>query len=119
MSYGSYYEAPYYKNPVPYTSSDIGEPVPGWGVNPNVAGPARVGIGQVVDPSLKLYGDSRSSIIMAQQQVQQSAPLVTGGQVIPGGEEHAPAPGMSTNTKIAIAAGVVALLGLVAYKYAT
>lgn len=45
MSYGSYYEAPYYRNPVPYTSSDIGEPVPGWGVNPNVAGPARVGIG--------------------------------------------------------------------------
>lgn len=45
MSYGSYYQGDYYRNPTPYTSSDIGAPVPGWGVNPRVAGPARVGVG--------------------------------------------------------------------------
>jgi hypothetical protein len=41
----SYYQADYYRNPVPYTSSDIGEPVPGWGTTIRVAGPRRVGVG--------------------------------------------------------------------------
>lgn len=49
MSYGSYYASSpnYYRNPVPYTSGDYGAPVPGWGVNPQVAGPARLGIGAI------------------------------------------------------------------------
>lgn len=42
---GSYYESSYYRNPVPYTHSDIGEPVPGWGTTVSVAGPARLGVG--------------------------------------------------------------------------
>lgn len=42
---GSYYQSDYYRNPVPYTSSDIGEPVPGWGTTASIAGPARVGVG--------------------------------------------------------------------------
>lgn len=41
----SMYEANYYRNPVPYTSSDIGEPIPGWGTTVRVAGPARLGVG--------------------------------------------------------------------------
>jgi hypothetical protein len=47
MSYGSYYQSEpnYYQNPVPYTSSDIGEPVPGWGTSVRVAGPQNVGVG--------------------------------------------------------------------------
>jgi hypothetical protein len=44
----SYYQADYYRNPVPYTSSDVGEPVPGWGVNLRIAGPRRVGVGAIV-----------------------------------------------------------------------
>ncbi len=35
----------YYRDTVPYTSSDIGEPVPGWGTTVRIAGPARVGMG--------------------------------------------------------------------------
>ena len=31
-------------------------PVPGWGVNPNLAGPRMVGIGQPTDPSTSLGG---------------------------------------------------------------
>lgn len=44
----SYYQSSpnYYRNPVPYLSSDIGEPVPGWGVHTPVAGPSRLGVGQ-------------------------------------------------------------------------
>ena len=47
MSYGSYYESDpnYWRNPVPYTSSDIGEPVPGWGTSVQVAGPRMLGVG--------------------------------------------------------------------------
>jgi hypothetical protein len=47
MSYGSYYQSTpsYYRNPVPYTQSDIGAPVPGWGTSVRVAGPARLGVG--------------------------------------------------------------------------
>lgn len=49
MSYGSYYQSDpnYYRNPVPYMSSDIGVPVPGWGTSTQVAGPARLGVGQI------------------------------------------------------------------------
>jgi len=47
--YGSYYQSTpnYWRNPVPYTQSDIGAPVPGWGTSVRVAGPPRVGVGQV------------------------------------------------------------------------
>lgn len=50
--YGSYYQSSpnYYRNPVPYTRSDIGAPVPGWGTSVRVAGPARVGMGADVKP---------------------------------------------------------------------
>jgi hypothetical protein len=42
----SYYESNYYRNPGPvYAGSDVDEPVPGWGPLPNMAGPARVGVG--------------------------------------------------------------------------
>lgn len=43
----SYYESNYYLNPGPVygPEGDKGEPVPGWGPLPNMAGPARVGIG--------------------------------------------------------------------------
>ena len=42
----SYYSGSnYYQNPTPYESSDIGEPVPGWGTTVSIAGPARVGVG--------------------------------------------------------------------------
>lgn len=45
---GSYYESNYYRNPGPVYGpwGDKMEPVPGWGPLPNMAGPARVGIGQ-------------------------------------------------------------------------
>ena len=44
----------YYRDTVPYTSSDIGEPVPGWGTTVRIAGPTNVGIGalSVSHPSL-------------------------------------------------------------------
>jgi len=47
--YGSYYQSTpnYYRNPVPYTEGDIGAPVPGWGTSVRIAGPARVGVGQM------------------------------------------------------------------------
>lgn len=45
----SYYESNYYRNPGPvYGSQDLDEPVPGWGVLPNMAGGRRVGVGDVV-----------------------------------------------------------------------
>lgn len=44
-SMGSYYTADYYQNPTPYESSDIGEPVPGWGTTVSIAGPSRLGVG--------------------------------------------------------------------------
>lgn len=44
----SYYASNYYRNPGPYyASSDYDAPVPGWGLLPNIAGAARVGIGQI------------------------------------------------------------------------
>lgn len=45
----SYYESNYYENPGPaYCESDIDEPVPGWGVEPTMAGGRRVGVGAIV-----------------------------------------------------------------------
>jgi len=45
----SYYDSNYYHNPGPYYgTSDKGEPVPGWGLLPNIAGPRMVGVGQEV-----------------------------------------------------------------------
>lgn len=42
----SYYESNYYENPGPaYCSSDIDEPVPGWGGEVNMAGGRVVGLG--------------------------------------------------------------------------
>lgn len=45
----SYYQSNYYQNPHPHYwgNTDIGEPVPGWGLSPVMAGPAYVGVGQV------------------------------------------------------------------------
>ena len=56
---GSYYESKYYQNPVPYTSSDIGEPVPGWGTTVSVAGPARLGVGAL---GLMVRADTRQGM---------------------------------------------------------
>lgn len=46
----SYYSSNYYQNPGPVygPEGDASEPFPGWGPLPNMAGPARVGIG--IDP---------------------------------------------------------------------
>lgn len=42
----------YWTNPPrPFLPGSRRAPVPGWGVNPAVAGPARVGVGQI-DPSM-------------------------------------------------------------------
>jgi len=42
----SYYDSNYYYNPGPYYgTSDKGEPGPGWGLLPNIAGPRMVGVG--------------------------------------------------------------------------
>ena len=41
----SYYESPYVSNIPQYVTSDVSEPVPGWGMQPAAAGPARVGVG--------------------------------------------------------------------------
>ncbi len=61
MSLGSYYEADYYKNYTPYESSDVGEPVPGWGTTISVAGPARLGVGQDLDIAKARAGFQRLS----------------------------------------------------------
>jgi hypothetical protein len=53
---GSFYAGDYYRNPVPYTSSDVGEPVPGWGTTVRVAGPARVGVGAAPPPGSTYKG---------------------------------------------------------------
>jgi hypothetical protein len=43
----SYYVSNYYRNPGPvYWNTDKDEPVPGWGVLPNMAGPRMLGVGQ-------------------------------------------------------------------------
>lgn len=46
----SYYQVcpSYYRNPGPVypRGGDWGAPVPGWGALPNMAGPARLGVGQ-------------------------------------------------------------------------
>lgn len=39
----------YSNRPRPYLTSDVGEPVPGWGSNPQIAGPPRVGVGAFGD----------------------------------------------------------------------
>jgi hypothetical protein len=78
--YGSYYQSTpgYYRNPVPYTQSDIGAPVPGWGTSVRVAGPARVGVG--ADPA-----EQRMLLTKAQRLVPRWTGDVTG-------EEPAPTP---------------------------
>lgn len=43
----SYVMTNFYKNPGPvYYGSDVNEPVPGWGINPNLSEGPRVGVGQ-------------------------------------------------------------------------
>jgi len=84
----SYYAGNYWKNPVPYTSSDIGEPVPGWGVNPAVAGPTRVGVGAVVGATMA--ATSSTSPFAAKKILRRKMVLTEGGGVDDGaGEEFA------------------------------
>lgn len=46
----SYVSSDYYRNPGPYYAGpDFDAPVPGWGLLPNVAGGARVGVGQLTN----------------------------------------------------------------------
>lgn len=68
----SYYQSSpnYYRNPVPYLSSDIGEPVPGWGVHTPVAGPSRLGVGATITPA---------AMIMPAAVIRMPASAITGG----------------------------------------
>lgn len=50
----SYYQANYYRNPVPYMSPNMGAPVPWWGSDSRIAGPKMVGVGQTAAPMSKL-----------------------------------------------------------------
>lgn len=44
----SFYRSNYYLNPGPYYGvTDKSEPVPGWGLLPNIAGGPRVGVGDI------------------------------------------------------------------------
>lgn len=81
--FGSYYEADYYGNPVPYTSSDIGEPVPGWGVNPFVAGPSRLGVGAMIEA--RSTRPWLSSVSVPQKQLDTTQPAGEGVQPPPTG----------------------------------
>lgn len=54
----SYYYSNYYRNPILYTSSDFNESVPGWGLSPIAAGPARVGVGRTEDAMYQYTGCS-------------------------------------------------------------
>jgi hypothetical protein len=46
----------YFQNPPqPFLDGWQHAPVPGWGANPQVAGPARVGVGQTVTPPPGLF----------------------------------------------------------------
>lgn len=78
--YGSYYQSTpnYYRNPVPYTESDIGAPVPGWGVNASVAGPARVGVGADLPPVVRLPAAFRQRVAYE---------IPGGGDMVGGGGE--------------------------------
>ena len=67
-------------------------PVPGWGVNPNLAGPRMVGIGQAAAPGGA--GDQLAQQILAGQQSQAAAPApapsygigsAVGGLIVPAG----------------------------------
>lgn len=62
--FGSYYEADYYENPVPYTSTDVGAPVPGWGPDPRVAGPPYVGVGAVSQRVVSKYTPMARRVVM-------------------------------------------------------
>lgn len=56
----SYYASNYYRNPGPYYAGpDFDAPVPGWGLLPNIAGAARVGIGQLDPAAMSAQTSSR------------------------------------------------------------
>lgn len=75
---GSYYESTpnYYRNPVPYLNSDVGAPVPGWGVNPLVAGPPRLGVGATLGERI-----AQSTTVRNVLPVRSGAALQSGGSV--------------------------------------
>lgn len=98
---GSYVQddGAYYRNPRPYLTSDIGAPVPGWGVNPQVAGPRMIGVGatereKLIDVTRKLRqmqqqsGDVANSGTVSQQDSAGELPwwaLPVGAAVVMGG----------------------------------
>lgn len=60
-----YFTGPYYRNPIPYTTFDFGEPVPGWGVNVGVVGPNRLGVGQMSPVAQRIAAETRVAPIRA------------------------------------------------------
>lgn len=57
----------YSNNPRPYLTSDSGAPVPGWGSNPQIAGPPRVAMGDApaVCPPGTRFDPSKSLCVRA------------------------------------------------------
>jgi hypothetical protein len=102
----SYYQADYYKNPTPYTSSDKREPVPGWGVDPRIAGPRRVGVGAwaaqtdtgrraIMRPDAVRRPISRSDLLAKALETQKGGDLTPqngGAPPAPNGEVQLPPP---------------------------
>lgn len=111
--FGSYYEADYYRNPVPYRQSDIGEPVPGWGVNPLVAGPARLGVGAppMLDTSLIRASSAQMQTPILQMQQQRGGTTTTEGGVAPGAGAPMALPWWTYPAAAAVALGLVGFYG--------
>ena len=84
---GSYYAANYYRNPVPYTSSDIGAPVPGWGASLKIAGPTRVGVSgfgatiktSAIPQATRMMQDIRGGAAIPVSATTSAAPVVSVG----------------------------------------
>jgi hypothetical protein len=119
--FGSYYEADYYGNPVPYLESDIGEPVPGWGVNPRVAGPPRLGVG-AINPNLRAVMSNKGGISLSPHLSQRFSQQGGGtqqrgdtrtsdGGVAPGEEEATGLPWWVYPTAAAVALGALGFYG--------
>lgn len=83
---GSYYESTpnYYRNPVPYLNSDVGAPVPGWGVNPLVAGPPRLGVGATLGERIAQSTISRDISPVYLDRLTAASTPQSGGTVSPG-----------------------------------
>jgi hypothetical protein len=68
----SYYNSNFYQNPQPYDSSDIGEPVPGWGLSARSYAQPRVGVGATLSKAVsakttaaKVLSAPKSAVVYA------------------------------------------------------